>query len=90
MIKWLAKFKYNVLNISEITWSLQGSTMHHASVVFKRNGFGRKKLKFIGNCRLDYNIKEHPFYHSIVIPWLHDYTPKQKKKNNVVPLKIVK
>lgn len=49
MFSWLKKFKYKTVRIQEIVWTDKGAVYHRISVIFKQNGFGKRKAVYSKN-----------------------------------------
>lgn len=85
MIKWLAKFKYKIVHMDEILWVYTegGIPYRRATVICKMDGFGKKKVECIGAATVYFH--SHVYYHGVILPWLHNYTPKHREEKQCCP-----
>lgn len=94
MLKWLKKFRYEIVHTTIIAWSDDGQEYDWVTLFFKVNSFGKRHVTFTRpryRKSVHCGVKDHPFWHHFVIPWItrtQDFSPKSEppKKDNVVRL----
>ncbi len=93
-MKWLSKFNYKTVHVHAYTFDWIDDEADGVSIIFKENGFGKRKVEVVGSAFLIRILKDRVWWHMDVTPWLNhakglpkDDTPKP---DNVTKLTIVK